>query len=329
MADQQHGFGGFQSPPDARDLVVGPHALAAAAAVTLPDYYLLPQGPPIRDQGLTPQCVAYSTAYEQAKNDRPDFGRWIDFNEGAFFVSIGGNASGAVMRNALDRLLHFGYPEHDSTPSPQKHMIAGYARVEQNRTAVKTAVKNNLGVLVVSPWWDSWSHPLGSNAVLPPPSGDMNGHAWWIVGWDAYDHFICQNSWGTLWGDNGLFRIDAYYLLNYAWEIWTTADVNTMSKIARVRITELNTQIRTRRVLDPDYKLTSGSVWGYTREQGIRRESDGKLVATPWNRAFKFKQHHSNGALHGIGKYPRGWTELVIGGWSRFVPRPYAHLVSA
>ncbi len=37
----------------------------------------------------------------------------------------------------------------------------------------------------------------------------MGGHAIAVVGYDENGKFwICKNSWGTSWGDNGWFKID-------------------------------------------------------------------------------------------------------------------------
>lgn len=324
----EHGFGGIQSHPDASDLVVSTETLARlAGAVTLPNAYLVDPRPPIRDQGFTPQCVAYSSAYEKAQQDRKDIGRWVDFNEGAFFAQIGGTSTGAAMRTALDRMLDFGYPEADSTPSTAKHRIAGYYRVDQTRDAIKRAIASNDGALAVGPWWESWSSPFGDRSTLPPPSGAVNGHAWWLVGWDAYDRFIGQNSWGTAWGDQGLFRIPVYYVVNYMWEIWKTADIETMSRIARVRINATGVTIRNKRVLGDNGTLDA-SHWGSTQPAGIRRRSDGAIVSTPWDREFRYKGH-VDGARHGIAPYPRSWTAMFINGYERYVARPLTRLVSS
>lgn len=324
MADR---FGAIQSPPDPNDLVVPERPLARlAGATTWPPSYLVHNRPPMRDQGWTPQCVAYSSAYEKAQQDYLEFDRWFDFDEAAFFYSIGGNDNGAVMRYALDRMARYGYPEADATPSPGKHQIAGYFRIEQAKAAIKAGIVATAGLLVVGPWWDSWSSPYGSEATLPPPSGPVNGHAWWAAGYDEVG-VIGQNSWGSAWGNNGRFRIDWYYVVNYMWEIWKTADERTLSTVAKARIPNTDVNIRTEGVLG-DHGTLDGTRWGYTRANGIHRARDNKIVVEPYNKALVFGGFR-HGARHGHGNYPESWARLKVGREWRCVARPFIRLVNA
>lgn len=227
-----HGMGAIQSPPDDRDLIVNQQLAEelAAAVAPPPDHWLMQSRPPVRDQTTTPQCVAYSSGAEQAKNDRDEAGRWVDFNEARFFTQIGGTPAGAFMRNALQRLKDYGYPEQDATPSPQRHKIGGYYRIEQTRITAKLAIIRNKGILAIGPWWPSWLRPVGPEATLPNPGGTPSGHAWWAVGYDRVG-VTGQNSWGTAWGNNGLFRMPWYFFINYMWEFWATTDAKTIAHV--------------------------------------------------------------------------------------------------
>ena len=227
----EHGYGAIPSPPDERDVVASVQVLEkVVGATTLPTSYLLRSRPPISDQGLTPQCVAFSTASEQQKNDRHDFGRFVDFDEPTFFHQIGGTFAGAVMRTALLRLRDYGYPEQSRTPDAGKHRIKAFFRIEFNKWAIKRAIIHNKGLLVVGRWWASWEYPTGTKATLPPPSGAVNGHAWWVVGYDSIG-VIGQQSWGPQWGNGGLFRMPWYYFLNYMYEVWATTDIETLRRL--------------------------------------------------------------------------------------------------
>jgi hypothetical protein len=324
------GTGALRSPPDDRDLVVSAAQLERLAGATiLPASYIVPSRPPITDQGPSPMCVAYSSAYEQNEQDQREHGRFYDFNESSFFWSIGGTINGAVMRYALDRMLAYGYPEQDSTPSPAKHKISGYFRIDQTDvSAMKRAIIEFGGILVLGQWFASWEFPVGNAAILPSPSGSVSGHAYWVIGWDDQGRAIAQQTWGSSWGDNGLFRIGWSYITRYGWEAWKTADDLTLQKVAKARIRDTGITIRNWRVKREAYDLRPNSAWGRTRDNGIRRLSDGKVVVEPWSKALRFGGF-VRGAKHGIAPYPRGWAKLSINGVWRYVARPLVRMVSA
>jgi hypothetical protein len=65
---------------------------------------------------------------------------------------------------------------------------------------------------------------LGSDAVLPLPSDKdyiLGGHAVTIVGYDNdRKYFICRNSFGEDWGDQGYFYMPYDYTEMYAMDTW-------------------------------------------------------------------------------------------------------------
>lgn len=224
--EREHGLGGKESPPDPRDYPLNKFLASAgiAAAVQFPATYLLPNRPPHRDQGSSPQCVAYSSGYDQSHVDRPELGRYFDPWESRFFNQIGGTSAGAFMRSALDQRLKAGYPVQ-GVGQRRKHRIGAYYRVplglEQIRSALVTRPKNG-GVLVLGPWYHSWFHPLASGK-LPAPDYSVGGHAWWLVGWNDSLGLRGQNSWGTDFGVGGDFYLPYAYISRMV-EVWRTVD---------------------------------------------------------------------------------------------------------
>lgn len=326
----EYGKGAQQDPPDERDLLITSKTLdKIAAAITLPASFLLGNRPPVTNQGSTPQCVPYSAAYEQNWQDRVEHGRFYNFDEATFFNRIGGTSSGAVMRYALDELRADGYPEADMTPSSNLHRIEGYASVEKSIQAFKQAIINFGGLLVIGPWWPNWEHPIGTKAVLPAPSGGASGHAWWAVGWDE-NGVIGQNSWGTLWGDGGLFRMPWWYATNAMWDAWTTVDERTLTLIAKGVIKERGTYIRRTNLVVGDNapKLGPKSIWGQARRAGIWRRSTDSIVAIPWDKPFRYLGKR-NGVRHGEGPRGETWVQLGIAGTQVSLPAPDVRLVNA
>jgi hypothetical protein len=122
-------FGAIQSPPDERDFQIEElYAGANLAAISLPSTYVVPNRPPVLNQGDTPMCVAYSTSSLKSYQDRDDQSpaKWWNFDEPYFFRLIGGGYNGAILRNAMDRMLKAGYPVVGGTSPTSKHKIKAY-----------------------------------------------------------------------------------------------------------------------------------------------------------------------------------------------------------
>lgn len=324
----EHGTGAIQSPPDHRDLRVTAKTLdRVLGAVVLPPTFILGERPAVTNQGMTPECVPYAASTEQNWQDQQEHGRWYNFDQHRMFVDIGGTSAGSVMRYCLDRMLSHGFPEEDSSPSPAAHKIDGYFSIEQSMDTIKRAIVEFGGVLVIGPWWPNWEFPLGEKAVLPAPSGGASGHAWWAVGWDEYG-LIGQNSWGVLWGDKGLFRMPWPYVIQSMWEVFKTADDLTLSLIAMAQIKLPSTYIRIPRlVVGEDKHLEPKSIWGQARKAGIWRKSTDSIVASPWDKPFKYRGKR-HGARHGYGNRPETWALLGIAGRELAIPIPLVRLVN-
>lgn len=319
-APPQFGMGALDSPRDPRDYLL-PAAAARAAAGTASGLtaFRLGNRPPITNQGDTPHCVSYATGNEQNWQDRVDTGRFYDFNQPLYHARIGGTAAGAFARAALDELIGRGYPEQDATPAEHRHRARVYTRVVQSVQAVKDAIVTTGGVLGVGPWFPNWTTGLGSLGVLPAPSGLGTGHEVWYTGWDEHG-VIGDNSWGTLWADRGSFRMAWPIFIGQMSEVWTTLDERTTELMYnKARIRYLDVTIRPERILD-DQQLRPASRWAQTRQAGIRRLADNKLIVTPWDRLFRFGGFRE-GPRHGIGRHPTQWGRLRIAGAWRVVPR--------
>lgn len=220
-----HGKGLQPSPPDPRDyqlstlMAVTPELLAA-----LPSSYIVPNAPPVLNQGNTPQCVAYSASSMKAWQDKIDQGVWFDFNEPYFFNLIGGTPTGAYLRAAMDRMRNYGYPVVNNTTPESSHKIASYYAAGLTGDTLRAAIYTYGPIIVGFHWYDSWSTPK-SNGQVPAPSGVRAGHAITAIGWDSRG-IRFRNSWGKYWGPIGgdCFIPEAY--LQYAFEAWKSIDVD-------------------------------------------------------------------------------------------------------
>jgi hypothetical protein len=198
-----YGLGWLPSPPDERDW--GVDALYAATGteppLELPTAYHVPAPLyPVVDQGSSPMCVAYSAAGEQGWYDLRDSGLAL-FDEALFFRQIGGTASGAVIRDALDARLSRGYPVAGHPELATQHRIAAYYAVPVRQADLGAAILAFGPLVFGTPWASSWFHPR-PDGTLPPFDRSVGGHAILAVGWDAAGLRL-RNSWGADWGQGG------------------------------------------------------------------------------------------------------------------------------
>jgi hypothetical protein len=167
-----------------------------------------------------------SSANDKGHIDRPESGLYPSYDRSKFFAEIGGGPNGAVIRTALDRRLHQGYPLRATPDQAAAHGIGAYYRVPIAVDAIKAALlvsPPNGGVIIGGPWYHSRFHPLASGE-LPPADYVVGGHAWWLRGWsDRTKTFRGRNSWGAGWGLSGDFLLPYAYLARMQ-EIWRTLD---------------------------------------------------------------------------------------------------------
>ena len=220
--ETEFGLGALESPPDDRDWSIGTlFALAGAdPASPLPLRHVVPAPhPPTLNQGLKPECVAYSSAWVKAYEDLRDQGVF-NFDEDRFFGLIGGTPDGAFIRRALARMLTMGYPVIGGTSPTASHRIGSYYAVPVTAGAIMAAVRAFGPVTIGTPWFKSWFRPV--NGVLPPPTVVAGGHALVVIGWDETG-FRLQNSWGTGWGLEGECILP-FSLLHEVREAWKAVD---------------------------------------------------------------------------------------------------------
>lgn len=172
--------------------------------------------PPVLDQGETPECVAFSSACVKTWEDYKDQGRVV-LDPHAFFKSIGGDSDGAQIVWALRYMLANGYP-----PDEASHRIAAYYSVPRQVDAIKAALMDFGPLLMGTPWYESWFHPV--NGVLPDPDSVAGGHAIAVYGWSP-EGLLLRNSWGSTFGLFGDCILPWNLAENVPWEFWKTVDI--------------------------------------------------------------------------------------------------------
>lgn len=221
--------GYIESPPDERDYHID--ELYAATGVetpvmdALPSSYMIPHTPTVLNQGQTPMCVAYSTSGMKDSQDYDDTSpakHW-NFDEPTFFRQIGGTSQGAIIRNALDRLVHYGYPVVGGADATSRHKIRAYYAVPKTKYDVMAAlVAFGSPLECGSTWYNSWCS-YGFN-TFPAADYSVGGHAWIVVGYNATG-VVVQNSWGKSWGiGDGRAVMPWSMFLSRVREVWKAQD---------------------------------------------------------------------------------------------------------
>jgi len=230
-------LGRLPDPPDDRDHPLSAHLPAALAAIPLQSYYYARPYPVVLDQSTTPDCVGYSGSSYRASEERRDEGRTLTFDGADLYalakqVDGSPDQDGTFIRAAASQLLSVGGLVESSPVASevgQRRKIASYARLNSIEDILQS-IRATGGAWLGSSWYNAWFAPV--NGVLPAPDKLVGGHAYRAVGWRHYTaanplgtQIRCVNSWGTGWGQKGLFWLPASFVDFTDFDCWTTTDV--------------------------------------------------------------------------------------------------------
>lgn len=236
---------GFTPPPDEMSLEdaaeaalkaedVGPEAIASDQGFGIPSKFDHRNingkdfTPTIKNQGGCGSCVAFGTAvvlettYRRQINDH-DYD--IDLSEAHLFYCHGGEEgrtcqNGWWPENALNKVKQkrLAFEKHYPYTAQQQACAVGNGWQSDSATL---SGKNKLGSRAAIKNWIATRGPVTGcftvfqdffsyrSGVYRHVSGaSAGGHCVAIIGYDdSQGCWICQNSWGTNWGEGGFFRI--------------------------------------------------------------------------------------------------------------------------
>jgi len=215
---------------------------------------LLPQFPPIGDQGQYGTCVAWAAGYNMktvidaiqqnlTANDLANTNKQTSPKD--LFLAIpdakkGQNCNGTNFSDAMDLLLNRGAATMQTVPytnlgncasagvqsnwtqEANQRKIKNYRKITASIQSVKEQLANKIPVVIGAKLSDNFM-TWNSDAVYNSNStynqvGQHSYHALIISGYDdskgANGAFKVVNSWGTNWGDIGYIWIDYNFLLN-------------------------------------------------------------------------------------------------------------------
>lgn len=211
----------------------------------------------VYDQGNLGACVAHASAsaleYTHGVLKSKTLRRQIDIMASRLFIyyearkAIGmvQEDSGCNIRDAMRVLYNVGAPsEHGwsynesvfNAPPPGAsyrsapyHKITSYHAVGVDIPEIRTALQQNMPVIIGISVFDSFPMTLG-NPVIPMPGryeSVIGGHAMLIVGYDDDSRMIkVLNSWGSDWGSGGFGLIPYDYVGSPAFgdDYWVITD---------------------------------------------------------------------------------------------------------
>lgn len=247
---KNHGFGALISPSDIRDYPAGSY-LPETTATSL-DYFMQDDILDITyDQGITQKCVAYSLKQIVERFNKYEYDKYIPMSVDFLFSNreIGQPSflllpfEGAYPKDLIQNLYKYGACEDSLCPTRQpddlddfinitdemraaasKYVIKMYLKVTTDEE-IKSALVNGCGVTASIPITPKFIG--GYNELITEDYAKktkIGNHMIVIYGWKKHNgkyYWVCKNSWGDDWGDNGFFYLPFGYVFN---EIWALTD---------------------------------------------------------------------------------------------------------
>lgn len=231
MKETIKAFGALKSPFDARD-----YKLVASTA-EFPETFELPKVT-VKNQGSIGSCVAHAASsvveyhHKKQHKEKKSFSTEYIYGLRSLGYYVG---EGMYIRNALNTLRKYGdvptadlkgnndwYTAYNNVSDhfdelaekAYPHRISSYFRV-YNEKAVKNALMNH-GYVLVSMKWHKDAQ-LIDNVYIAGKTA-IGSHAIVIYGWNEKG-WLCQNSWGTGFGNKGRFIIPFDFKFNEMWGI--------------------------------------------------------------------------------------------------------------
>lgn len=235
------------SPFDSRDIISDRHLKVAGEP--LPSEFVLPIKVPVYDQGNLGSCTANSgcSCY---KYESLQLGKQLEPSRLFLYYNtreIEGTPnedSGCYIRDVFKALnkrglceeKYFPYiestfankPTQEAYSNGLKYQTVRYTAVPKNLTQIKQTLFSgaavSFGFLVYSSFFSNWK-----DTMPIPRKGERieGGHAVSLIGYsDIKKCFLVQNSWGTGWGNQGLFWMPYdFFMSNDTDDYWCIDEI--------------------------------------------------------------------------------------------------------
>lgn len=231
------GLGAIRSSVDGRDFQV------VCTSEDLPVTYQIPgELPAVKSQGSVGSCVAHALSSILEYHEEQECGKYrklsTDFIYGLQREVSGRTGSGMILRDACKIARNYGDTPYEycasNTEMPaaaniaesvlkdqcavkyaEHYKVKSYARC-YDADAIKHAIMQYGPCLAAIQWYKKYTIDELDRIHF---SGDMSGgHAFMIYGWNGLG-WLCQNSWGKWFGNNGRFILPYSQPIRECWSI--------------------------------------------------------------------------------------------------------------
>jgi C1A family cysteine protease len=119
-------------------------------------------------------------------------------------------------------------PVDPAIKAAKTHTNFSYLLVSQNETSIKQALFSGFPIVFGIKVYESFeSEQVAKTGIVPMPDTskekNLGSHCCQLIGWeDTTQTFLCANSWGTEWGQEGFFTLPYKFVLdpNLASDFW-------------------------------------------------------------------------------------------------------------
>ncbi len=225
---------------DLRDQIYTRHLTASP----LPDKYVIPSLPPVRNQGNIGSCCSHAAigAYEiELLMQKPH--KFLEgselyhyFNVRHYINGEGDRDEGQTIRDgckcldkyhmATEYACPYDVSKFNVKPSWVSYLTSGAYKITQyeqllDLDAIKHAVTQNIPVLFGTECFESLFKLNLVNYIYIPSGNNVGGHALLVVGYDNQKEvFIIRNSWGSRWGNGGYFEYPYAEFEKHTFDWW-------------------------------------------------------------------------------------------------------------
>lgn len=216
---------------------------------------------PIQDQGKAGSCTAHAMSgmleflelqdfREKVRMQPEEFAGkglhhpsrlFIYYNE-RLIENTPTEDSGASISDSVSSVVKYGFCDEVLWPYDLNNLLsapnpAAYSQAMRHRCSsyrqltiddlIPCLAGGNPFIMGISVYSSFESPRVAATGIVPMPGFAeefLGGHAICCVGYDdPNQQFICRNSWGTNWGQNGFFRLPFEYVTNelLASDFWT------------------------------------------------------------------------------------------------------------